>query len=511
MDKVLKIYFWRIITLILSIVSVLIIIPRLSSSQTIYGLYSSILYLLLFISFNDFGFLPASIKFASEAVGLKDRNKEMSVISFSMFIMLMFTLITCLFFLYLSFNPSFFFNELNSQEILIAGRLYFGVAIFSPFYALKRSLQTIYQIRVEDFRYQISEFFFIILKIYLVFVFFNEGKYEIVKYFYSYNLIYIVIIGFLFIDIKIRYKYDWFLFFQGFKFDKNVYHSIKKLAFAMLISSVASILLFQVDMIALTAMFSARVVGVFAIGLTITSYLRNLIGSIYQPYTAILNQHYAKGELTEFDNLLYNLFKMGTPIVFILLSVSYIYSDSLILSWVGNDYVESIFITKILILSLLYSSMTIPIAEYLKAHNLSKNIKIISIISPFTFYFSVFVFYFFTDDVNSFAFGRLVNVSVSCILFVLFYLKFKKIKIKKFLSVNYKSILIITPLIFYLNYFIDKTLEIEKSLFGTLSIVLFASLTFIGLLTLVIFIDKYFYNQISTLFQKARLKILKSK
>jgi len=423
--------------------------------------------------------------------------------------MLVFTLITCLFFFYLSFNPSLFFSELNSQEILIAERLYFGLAIFSPFYALKRSLQTIYQIRVEDFRYQISEVFFIILKICFVFVFFNEGKYEIVEYFYTYNLIYIVIIGLLFIDIKIRYKYDWFLFFKGFKFDKNVYRLIKKLAFAMLFSSVSAILLFQFDMIALTAIFSARTVGIFAIGLTLTSYLRNIIGSIYQPYTAILNQHYGKGELTEFDNLLFNLFKMGTPIVFILLSVSYIYSESLILSWVGTDYVESIFITKILILSLLYSSITMPIAEYLKAHNLSKKIKLISFISPFTFYFSVFVFYFFTADVNSFAFGRFVNASISCIIFVIFYLKIKKINIKKLLIINYKSILIISPLIYYLNYFVNKTLLIENSLYGTLNVIFFAVITFLSLLTLVIVFDKYFYNQISTLFKKVNLTLLK--
>jgi O-antigen/teichoic acid export membrane protein len=509
MDKILKIYFWRIITLTLSIVSFLIIIPRLSSSQNIFGLYSSILYLLLFISFNDFGFLPASIKYASEAIGLKDRNKEMSVISFSMFVMVIFTLITCLFFLYLSFNPSFFFSELNSQEILIAERLYFGLAIFSPFYALKRSLQTIYQIRVEDFRYQISEVFFIILKICFVFVFFNEGKYEIVEYFYTYNLIYIVIVGLLFIDIKIRYKYDWLLFFKGFKFDKNVYRLMKKLSFAMLFSSVAAILLYQFDMIAISSMFSAKTVGIFAIGLTITSYLRNIIGSIYQPYTAILNQHYGKGEFIKFDNLLFNLFKMGTPFIFTLLSVSYIYSEILILSWVGTDYKESIFITKILILSLLSSSIVMPIAEYFKAYNLSKKIKLISFISPFTFYLSVFTFYFFTDDVNSFAYGRLVDASISCILFVLFYLKIKKTKIKKFLIINYKSILVISPFIYLTNYGVKNLLIIENSLYGTLRVVFFASITLLSLLTIIILFDNFIYKKMTVLIKKANLRLFK--
>ena len=91
MRMVLKIYFWKIITLLLSIISFLIIIPELTASPAIYGLYTSIIYLLLFISFNDFGFLPASIKYASESFALKDRKREMSIISFSMFIMMIFT------------------------------------------------------------------------------------------------------------------------------------------------------------------------------------------------------------------------------------------------------------------------------------------------------------------------------------------------------------------------------------------------------------------------------------
>ena len=176
MNNILKTYVTKFIGIGFNIFSFFLVVPYLSLNKEIFGIYSSIIFFLIFISYNDFGFVSAAIKFASEAYGSKKNKEEIKIISFSSFITFLMTLLISIFFLYLSFNPTFLFEELNDYNAEIAKKLYLGLALFAPTYSFKRCLQVIYQVRLKDYIFLIYDIIFSGSKIFLVLFFFLMRK-----------------------------------------------------------------------------------------------------------------------------------------------------------------------------------------------------------------------------------------------------------------------------------------------------------------------------------------------
>ena len=92
----LKIYFWKILSIITGIVSMMVVIPRLTSDKEIYGIYIICISLTLFLQYADIGFLAAGQKYAAEYYGRKDKESEIKVLSFVHFILF---ICICVFFL----------------------------------------------------------------------------------------------------------------------------------------------------------------------------------------------------------------------------------------------------------------------------------------------------------------------------------------------------------------------------------------------------------------------------
>ena len=93
MQKFLKIYFWQIISILFNFGSVFIVTPYLSANAPLFGIYSLVTAAYIFLSYGDFGFLSAGLKFASENYARNDRQAEIKVIGFSSFIFLVFVLL----------------------------------------------------------------------------------------------------------------------------------------------------------------------------------------------------------------------------------------------------------------------------------------------------------------------------------------------------------------------------------------------------------------------------------
>ena len=61
-----KIYFWRIFSVLTGFLSLLIVIPQLSFYKELYGIYSFCVSLNLYLAYADIGFLSAGQKYAAE-------------------------------------------------------------------------------------------------------------------------------------------------------------------------------------------------------------------------------------------------------------------------------------------------------------------------------------------------------------------------------------------------------------------------------------------------------------
>ena len=72
MKQIIKIYLWQFISLLFNFAAIFVVTPYLSSNHTLYGIYTLVVAANMFLSYADFGFLGAGMKFASECYAQKD-------------------------------------------------------------------------------------------------------------------------------------------------------------------------------------------------------------------------------------------------------------------------------------------------------------------------------------------------------------------------------------------------------------------------------------------------------
>jgi len=73
----LKIYTWRLLSLISGFLSLIIVIPHLSTQQDLYGIYAFCITFALYLSYSDIGFISAGQKFAAEELAKNNQTEEL--------------------------------------------------------------------------------------------------------------------------------------------------------------------------------------------------------------------------------------------------------------------------------------------------------------------------------------------------------------------------------------------------------------------------------------------------
>jgi O-antigen/teichoic acid export membrane protein len=117
MKQFLKIYFWQFISILFNFAAIFIVTPYLSSNQSIYGIYTLIVAAYMFLSYADFGFLGAGIKFASEYFAANNLKEEIKIIGFTGYVFMIFVSVYALGILYVSFNPEILVKSLSNFHL----------------------------------------------------------------------------------------------------------------------------------------------------------------------------------------------------------------------------------------------------------------------------------------------------------------------------------------------------------------------------------------------------------
>ena len=167
----------------------MVVIPKLSSNPSIYGIYVFSVSMTIFLQYADIGIYKACYKYAAEYYALGDRDKEYKILGFTIFVMGAFITLIASGFLYLSYHPELVIKDINGAEnIEIAHKLFMIMSIFSYMTVFQKINALVYGIRVEDYRYQRLLIIASTIKIISVFYFFNES-YDIVGYLLFFNLL----------------------------------------------------------------------------------------------------------------------------------------------------------------------------------------------------------------------------------------------------------------------------------------------------------------------------------
>lgn len=429
-----QIYIWKGLSVFLNLISMFIVVPRISSDPTIYGVYMVCISTAMFLSYADIGFVGAGYKYSAECFARKDLKSEMDIQGFVSFVLAVFVSIIVFFYLTVSFRPDLLIKDLsNPVESAIASKLLLIQAIFSYTIVIQRLNNAIFGIRLEDYIFQKIQIIGSIIRILSVFYFFRNDNYDIVGYFLFSKLLELLAVLVGLVLAKYRYGYAFGYLLRTFKFSKKIFQQTKDLALASFYVTIMWILYYELDSIAISKLLGAEAVAYFAIGLTISKFFRNLSGILYSPFMARFNHFVGLNDLQGLNSLYLTAIKRTMPLIVFPVICILILMKPLILSWVGTDYIASIRIALFLIFSNFFMFISVPTKILITALEKIKLLYISNSLMVIVYWCGIFL----TIDqwqVESFAIFKFVVLMIAALFYLVIAMQFLKIKISNFVK-----------------------------------------------------------------------------
>ena len=422
-----KIYFWQLLSFLLNFVALFIVTPMLSSMQEIYGIYSVCAGLNIFLQYADIGFLMAGKKFAAETVVNGDSVTEKKFVGTSMSIFSAFSLLLSLGLAVCIINPNILIAGVSSnQDHLETARALLCILGFSIIVTIvHKYVEFIYSLRLEEYKAQRAIIIGNVIKIASVPLYFFHNRYDIVGY-YAFSQV-IMLISCLFVLYQSKeIGYGLTSLFKVLRFDKGSFNLMKGLALGGFGSTLAWILYYEIDTVAISAMLGARMVAIYAVGRSIQSFVRSITGIVYGPYN--VRFYYFKGK-DDFDGMkhFFNTLTCFLSFLIIPIIAIFVFAEPFTIAWVGPDYKDSVIILQILVLCFIFNSITSPCGSIVFAFNRAKDLLKLSFIQPLVFWIGVFLTVKIWG-INSFAYFKLIACFISALFF--FHLATRTIMIK---------------------------------------------------------------------------------
>ena len=358
-----KIYFWSVASMILSLIAMVIVVPRLSENVELFGLYSVCLSISVYLSYSDLGFISAGQKFAAEAFKRNETLRELSLTGFSIFILILMFVPFSLLSVFLSVNPELLINDLSPENRGVASRLFLIVGLLLPIQVtLERLASFILSIRLKEFVLLRINIVVNIVKICSVFFFFSENNYMLTQYYLFITLISILGSLFAFSAIKVQLNYNFLLLATNIKFQSEIFNQMGKLALTSFLLTISFVFYFQLDSIFIAKLIGIEAVAIFAVGFTLLTFLKRIINVVYSPFTHYLNHQAATGE--DYGLTIRRILIFSFPAYLIVITVMVIIAKYLVPFWVGNAYQESIGVLELLFFSLLFNWINAPASYF---------------------------------------------------------------------------------------------------------------------------------------------------
>jgi len=382
----LKIYFWKFLSILTGFLSLLIVVPHLSSDKEIFGIYSLCVSLTIYLSYADIGFLSAGQKYAAEAFVKNDKKAEIEILGFTAAILLLMIIPFSLAMIYLSFNPENLISNISVNARDVSSSIFLILALMLPIQIIiQRLVQSILIIRIKDYISMRIDVFFNIIKIVSVFHFFSTNSYRIVDYYLFITLISIISSFVILIIIKVKEEYDFLFLLKSIRLRKKEFNITKKLALSSLLLSVGWLIYHEFDLIIIGKLFGAEEIAIYAVGFTFLNFLRNLWNSIFTPFAQRFNHFVGLDNDFELKKLIKLIIDYTFPLCIVVTLVLLLSSEKIIYYWVGPDYKDSILILQILILGSLFGFVTNPSSYYLTAKTKYIYLNFIGISLPVIF------------------------------------------------------------------------------------------------------------------------------
>ena len=485
-SSILKVHVWSIIALVTNFISLLVVIPHLSVSPELFGIYSICLSITLYLSYADLGFLSAGQKFAAEAYGRNDGEQEIAIAGFSIFVLICMFIPFSIFSVYVANNPDILLNDLSIENRSIVKILFLIIGLLLPIQIiLQRLVSFVLSIRVRNFIELRVNIVINVIKIASVFFFFTAEVYLLAEYFLFITLMSIIGSLLTLFIIKKLFDYDLIGLVKRIKYQSDIYKKIGALAISSFCLSISFMIYYELDSLLIVKLIGVEEVAIFAIGLTLLKFVKTLTNLFYGPFLNRLNQFAGRREEKHIRDMLQKILNLTLPGYLILVLVLVLSTKYLIGFWVGSNYEDSIEITELLFFSLIFTAYNSPASYYYNVALKYKYIYTVSIFAPIIFVTSIFLFYP-SSGLIAFAWTKVIIGAFIC--------GFSIITLKEIVYVGKEWMLGSGPLLavlalifwFYPLYLDSFFPVVEKNTTGLLMLILSIGTTFLLSYSLVI-------------------------
>jgi O-antigen/teichoic acid export membrane protein len=378
--KYVRVYTWHGLSLLSGFLSILIVIPQLSSRPALFGIYAIVVSLNLLLSYADLGFVSAGFKYACESFARGDRTSEIEVVGFVAFLLLVCSGIFAGGVAYLAAFPHVILPSLTGpEEVLTAAQLLAITALFSPVIVINRGLQIVFGIRVEDYVFQRIVVVGNIVKVISVFWFFRDGHYSLVGYVLFGHVVGLVAVVLGILAAVRRYGYDVGRLMRSIRFSSTVFARTKALALSSMVVTIAWVAYFELDSVFVGRFLGLTTLAQYAVSLSLLSFVRGLLAILFSPFRARINHLVAMGNeirLREFCGRVVVLTLPATGVVFVSM---WLLMRPLISSWVGPDFLESVLIAQVLLVGMCDASFSYPASFLLMAQERVREMKLLAV------------------------------------------------------------------------------------------------------------------------------------
>lgn len=389
-----NIYIWRLLAFVLNIISMFIVVPFLTSSPTIYGIYSFCVSINVFLTYGDLGFLKSSQKFAAECYAKNKNDDEKSHLGLSLFILTVIVTSFTLILVLLSFEPTLLLKDVSSSiEVNTASQLLFITGLFAFQFVLQRAVEVVYSVRLKDYIFIRINLMFNVLKIISVFYFFRNESYNIVGYFLFVQVISVLasIISMIIANKLINYSFITLI--KNVRFKRDIFIIEKDLAFSTLFISIIWILYYEIDVLVIGKYFGVSEVALYSVSLIFLTLFRNVFSIIYSPMLSRMNHFVGLENHIGLRTYVLNVVRLTSPVVLISIVSVFILLKPIILSWVGDNYVESIQISRFFVLCNILAFISYPTSNLLMSLQKIKELYYSSSLLPIVYWLGIYITY----------------------------------------------------------------------------------------------------------------------
>lgn len=484
--------------MLFNLVSMFIVVPMITDNKVVFGIYSICISMAIFLSYADLGFIKASVKYAGECFARGERDAEVKLHGFSAFVLFIFVLVFLFLFLIFSYNPAWLISEINDASLLkIASELLLIQGFSSLIVVGQRFVSGVFQVRIEEYIFQIVTLIGSSFKILSVFYFFAENRYEIVDYFLFTKIIDLLVFLVCLFVITSRYSIPILLILKSFKFDLTVFNKTKNLAFSSIFISLMWILYNEIDLIIIGKFLGATSVAIFALALTFSKFLRVLISMIFSPFQHRFNHLVGTEDFDGLKKILIISIRFTMPIILLTIIPIVVLSDYIIVTWVGSDYLPSSAILSLLAISFSFSFITSPSSNLYVSLEKIKDLYLSSFVMTSVFWVGIIATISYLG-LMSFAIFKVVSGLIVTLYYLKYLLKFLEIDIFSFTKMTLLQMVIpiITQLIFL--FFFKGFLPLEEGVFNLILIIIFGGFSSLIGITLLFITSKYYRKVLSS-------------